>query len=30
MQGCPGKPGRKINKLLKISMKLGQGGGGVI
>ena len=28
MQGCPGKPGRKINKLLKISLKLGQGGGG--
>ena len=25
MQGCPGKPGRKINNLLKISLKLGQG-----
>ena len=25
MQGCPGKPGRKINKLLKINLTLGQG-----
>ena len=32
MQYCPGKPGRKINKLLKISLKMLSivGGGGYI